>query len=462
VSRCRHTCGASANRGSALVIVLWVTLGLVTIAVYFGHAMVLEYRAAANSAGEIQAQHAVEGARRYLIFMLDELETPGELPDVSDYENENVAVGKSRFWVVGRQDDLLLEADDPAFGLVDEASKLNLNTATLEMLEALPYMTAELAAAIVDWRDPDTEITANGAESETYLLLEPPYNAKDSSFETLEELRLVYGADLELLYGEDTNRNGVLDANEDDGDNSYPDDDANGELRRGLLEYLTVFSREPNTQKDGSPRVNLREQGDQQEGANGQTLAELLAETFGDARAEELMESVGAQTGSIGSALEFFLRSGMTRDEFAQVDDAITTSSEDFVRGLVNVNTAPRDVLACLPGVGEDFADELAAYRADKDLADLDSVAWVTEVLDDESAIEAGPYLTTRSYVFSADVVALGQHGRGFRRDLMIFDTAADETAVVYRRVLCRFGWPLGDRTYAELTESEDGGDFEL
>ena len=34
------------------------------------------------------------------------------------------------------------------FKLVDEASKLNLNTATVEMLQLLPRMTPELAAAI--------------------------------------------------------------------------------------------------------------------------------------------------------------------------------------------------------------------------------------------------------------------------------------------------------------------------
>jgi len=480
---CRRPHGSEDTRGSILVIALWVALGLVSIAVYFGHAMVLEYRGFANSAGGIQAQHAVEGARRYLTFILDELETPGEVPDVAEYESEDVAVDKARFWVVGREEDvLLLDSGEPAYGLVDEGSKLNLNTATLEMLEALPYMTAELAAGIVDWRDTDTEITSNGAESETYLVLDPPYNAKDSGFETPEELRLVYGADLELLYGEDTNRNGALDANEDDGDESYPPDDANGELRHGLLEYLTVFSREPNTQEDGSPRVSIRQddgemeasqgqfqetsaqgsQEEQQDSASVQTLEDLLAETFGETRAEEITASLDAETDNVESVLEFYLLSGMTREEFDEVEDAVTVSDDDFLRGLVNVNTATRDVLACLPGIGEDYADEIVAYRTDGEAEDLTSVAWVTEVLDDESAVQAGPYITTKSYVFSADIVALGEHGRGFRRDLMIFDSSGDATAVVYRRDLSRFGWPLGDTTYAELTESEDGGDFEL
>ena len=53
--------------------------------------------------------------------------------------------------------------DEPWFGLVDEGSKLNLNTATAAMLEALPRMTPQLAAAIIDWRDTDSTVSDNGA-----------------------------------------------------------------------------------------------------------------------------------------------------------------------------------------------------------------------------------------------------------------------------------------------------------
>lgn len=40
--------------------------------------------------------------------------------------------------------------------------------------------------------------------------------------------------------------NGILDPNEDDGDDSLPEDNRNGVLD-GLLEYVTVYSKEPNT-----------------------------------------------------------------------------------------------------------------------------------------------------------------------------------------------------------------------
>ena len=56
----------------------------------------------------------------------------------------------------------------------------------------------------------------------------------------MDELRLVNGATMDILLGEDLNRNGILDPNE-------VDEDRDGVADPGMLEYVTVFSREPNT-----------------------------------------------------------------------------------------------------------------------------------------------------------------------------------------------------------------------
>ncbi len=52
----------------------------------------------------------------------------------------------------------------------------------------------------------------------------------------------LYGADMDTLVGEDANRNGILDPSEND-------DNQNGMLDPGVLEYVTVYSREPNTNR---------------------------------------------------------------------------------------------------------------------------------------------------------------------------------------------------------------------
>jgi len=436
------------ENGTILVVILWISATLVSTALLFGHSMMLEYRAADNTVAGFEATQAIEGAARYVAYLLKNAEEPGRLPDVTTYESEAVALDEGRFWLLGRGTDEQ-EKTRPVFGLIDEASKLNLNTATREMLEALRCMTPELAAAIIDWRDTDTELSPDGAESQNYLLRNPKYNCKDSNFETVEELRLLAGADWTVLYGEDANQNGVLDPNEDDGDETPPEDNRDGRLDPGVLEYVTVWSRESNTRADGTARVSI--QGDEE------ALRTALEETLG-ARAQEILAAVGTNRTSMRSLLEFYIRSQMTPEEFAQVYDALSVTDDQWTSGLINVNTASAAVLACIPGIGEANAETLVAYRQGKQADDLATVAWVAQALDEEAAIEAGPYLTTRSSQFAADVAAVGHGGRGFRRVLFVIEMNGTEPRVAYRRDRSRLGWPLGAAIRQEIasTTSEE------
>jgi len=114
------------------------------------------------------------------------------------------------------------------------------------------------------------------------------------------------------------------------------------------------------------------------------------------------------------------MRSGMKADELAKVEDALTARNDDVTTGLINVNTAPEAVLNCLPGLtGTTYPAALIAHRRNKTADDLKSIAWVTDVLKQDAAAQVGPYLTTRSYQFSADVVAVGHGRRAMRRDFM-------------------------------------------
>ena len=241
-----------AEAGSVLIIVIWVCLGLVALTVYFADEMTSEMRAGDNRVVEVAARQAAEGGVRYASFVLTQFGTKGVVPYRDDYRSENVPVGDASFWLIGRDPDQR-PTEEPVFGLVDEASKLNLNTATRSMLEALPMMTPELADSIITWR----QKSQSGTGDSTYGRLDPPRVNKGGPFESVDELRLVYGATLDLLLGEDTNRNGALDENENDGDQSAPRDNVDGLLQPGILEYVTVYSREPNTRANGSQRINI-------------------------------------------------------------------------------------------------------------------------------------------------------------------------------------------------------------
>jgi type II secretory pathway component PulK len=430
------------DRGSVLVIVLWVAFGLVSIALYFAHSMSFELRAADNRVASLEAEQAIAGAARYVSNILMSVEQPGVLPDVLGYRSEAVPVGDATFWLLGR-DDRQTVRDLPAFGLVDEASKLNLNSATIEMLQLLPRMTPELAAAIIDWRDSDSNASTGGAEDETYQRLNPAYRCKNAPFESVDELRLIFGMDLDILYGEDPNRNGILDLNENDGDVSFPYDNRDGRLDPGLLEYVTIYSRESNTRADGSARINVSSADQQQQ------LAAALAEHFDADRVNQILSQLGGGGGrggqggggtTIRSLLEFYLLSGMTPEEFAQIEGDVIVSNN--TNGLVNVNTASEAVLTCIPGIGTENAAALVAHRLSNP-NQVQSVAWVAEVLERENALQAGPYLTGRSYQFTADIAAVGHYGRGYRRVRFVFDTSDATARILYRQDLTDLGWAL-------------------
>lgn len=94
------------------------------------------------------------------------------------------------------------------YGMRDEESKINLNTADPKILSRLFQIAAGLddeeadtiAYGIVDWRDKD-DVLANssfGAEDDDYEDLDLPYDAKDGPFEVLNELLLVRGMSPEI------------------------------------------------------------------------------------------------------------------------------------------------------------------------------------------------------------------------------------------------------------------------
>jgi type II secretory pathway component PulK len=94
---------------------------------------------------------------------------------------------------------------DAGPGLIDESRKLNLNTATADLLKKF-FIAAEvdedaarvLADSIIDWRDEDDKELSYGAEGFHYRAREDGYECKDGPFESVEELLLVRGMTPEI------------------------------------------------------------------------------------------------------------------------------------------------------------------------------------------------------------------------------------------------------------------------
>lgn len=453
-----------SSRGSVLVIVMWICLGLVALTLYFANSMSSELRAADNRVAEVSARQAIAGGIRYAAYVLTQHAIAGAVPSIEDYKGEAVPVGDALFWFIGRNTDEQpqTQLNEPWFALVDEGSKLNLNTATSAMLQALPItgMTAEFADAIVAWRSATSQNAAN--MDNLYSQLDPPRRNKGAGYETVDEVRLINGAMLDVILGEDTNRNGVLDANEDDGEASAPRDDQNGVLLAGLLEYVTVYSRVPGTSATGSRRVNVAALTTLQ--ARQQVQARLTQRGIAPQRAAQMMARIpfnqfnaNQTTSPITSVADFMVTTQMTAEEFLLVHNDLTGTATNAgaAPGLVNVNTASEAVLTCLPGIGADRAAALVAFRRGNPTL-LTSMAWLTQVLTTAQIRQAGRFITDQSYQFTADIAAVAANGRGYCREKVVFDTSTSTPRMVYRQDLTSFGWALGTTTRRTLNGITD------
>jgi type II secretory pathway component PulK len=467
---CSSTCGESgANRvsqhagaaavhasaarkhqhASILVIVLWIVFGLISITIYFADSMTSEFRASDARVAGIQSELAIEGARRYLTCVLSNLTDPGSLPDPSTYQNAGARVGDARFWLIGRSNaPTSISATTPiAFGFIDEASKLNLNYASSNMLIMLPGMTSDLAASILAWRSTNTSSTSGGAESDTYMRLNPPYLCKNAHFETVDELRLINNMTMDILYGEDANLNGILDANENDGDKLPPSDNQDGLLNPGIAEYLTVYTREPGANTNGVPRFNVTAYNPDDSTAQSNLVSLLDTNNLPQADVNQIRNRINTYVrggGTIRSTLQFYTVSGMNVTDFAKIEPLIRGAT---LSGLVNINTASATVLtSILPNNDIGTANQIITYRqANASNTDnLTSVAWLAQAVDQATALAMGPYITGRSYQYMADVAAVGANGRGYRRTRFIYDITTGTPIIVYRQDLSHLGWALG------------------
>jgi type II secretory pathway component PulK len=198
-----------------------------------------------------------------IVVWVEEFDTT-ELGTNEEYDGEAMAY---RFSIVA--DDPTDDEDRIRLGITDEASKLNLNTATEAQLRRLVKAAVGeeneeidpqgIVNAILDWRDSDHRARGEDADTEGdyYRRLPKPYRVKNGPFDTVEELLLVKGVTGQILYGEDFDRNGLLTPNEDDGDETFPPDNEDGVLNRGLYPYLTVLSSENNVSNDNRERAYL-------------------------------------------------------------------------------------------------------------------------------------------------------------------------------------------------------------
>jgi len=442
------------DRGIALIVVLFLSAVLTLLMYSFLQEMQVEYSLATSCGREAQARQIAWSAVEKAIAVLaaDKTSVAGPSSPWFDKPDEwyEIELGDGVFSAIR------MSADNEGklrYGIVDEASKLNLNFAPRSALMKLPKMTDEIADSILDWRDADDTPLANGAENAYYQALPQPYKCKNAPFETVEELLLVRGVTPEILYGEDWNQNGILDANENDGDKSPPTDNADGVLDLGLIAYLTVHSSDRNIRNDGTARINVNT-------ATPEQIQQGL-----ELSAQELQRVMAARTafGQNGFPTVAHLMPSIPVEKWKQIVDRVTVSAAPTLPGLVNVNTAPKKILEMLPSLTADDVSKLASHRTQEG-ADLSTLGWLADLLPPEKLQAVAGFVTTRAFQYRLDIVArIGPKSeraatatsvktldpaappppvRVIRRLAVVIDRSGPAPRVIYSRDISRLGQP--------------------
>ena len=177
-----------AQRGAALILVMWMVALLTALVGAYAASARIEYMQGRGLQGTVVADAAARAGLEYALVRLQSREPEfGWIPD-----------GRSYRWAFG--------AATVEVSIVDESGKIDLNAADAPLLAALFRVLGleaseadAIAAAIVDWRDAD-DLTQpmGGAEAPQYAAAGLPYGAKNAPFETVGEVEQVLGMERAL------------------------------------------------------------------------------------------------------------------------------------------------------------------------------------------------------------------------------------------------------------------------
>ncbi|MDA0214777.1 MAG: type II secretion system protein GspK [Planctomycetota bacterium] len=244
------------RRGSVLVIVIWA---VAIAAAIVGGLQILSFRQASLGNDAIARVQARWAARAGVETMIAIMEYHTENPDPDDalaliLDLEDHSFGKLE---TGTYDIRHFLDGFEIAGPLDEHSKANINLLSSAELMNIEDMTPDVVGAIIDWRDGNEDAGMLGAEKTFYQNRGKSFEPRNANFRNFAEIELVAGVWPDLTREEDWNLNGRIDPNEDDGEQTWPEDNPDGILNAGWSDVLTASSRTSPRAASGEDRLNL-------------------------------------------------------------------------------------------------------------------------------------------------------------------------------------------------------------
>lgn len=484
-----------------MIILVLVVIALLTLACFTYSKLMLTARKAAHlstrrAQAQLMADSGIEMTRLFLAMDPQIQEESGGSYNNSAQFQMQLVVDDGQGGNPGRFTIVAPEQLDGVYqgiryGLEDESNRLNLNVlmelekgtpgVAKPILMGLPGMTDEIADAILDWMDPDDDQRDLGAESQYYGALDPPYAPKNGPLDTIEELLLVRGVTPWLLFGADANRNGFLDADEPDGQGLDQNvDNADGSMNRGWSAYLTLCSLEINLNPDGEKKIDLNQDDLEElfeaiedaistEAATfivayrqngpyaGTELAvkasgELDFTIEGKQKLKTVLDLIGQNTrvqfqGQKPTALQtpFPDLPGATKLYLPILMDYCAVNQTPVIPGRININQAPRTVLAGIPGLSVEAVDRIIAERQPDPLNRDSSHRHETWILDEgivtlEEMKSLIPFACAGGSVFRAQVIGYFDRGGPAVRIETVLDATKQPAQMLLYRDLSHLG----------------------
>ena len=549
--------GRPVRHGFFLVLVL-IVIAIATMAVYSFTDLMLAYDDSAYLSGDIvQTRVNVESGAEVVRLLLSEppemrIDYGGVYNNPQMFQAINVSMGDdnltpSNFSILAPG---LNENGNLAglrFGLQNESARLNINALTVlesssagmlasvltavddssesedevtsdniavSLLLTLPGMTEDIADAILDWLDEDEEARPYGAEAEYYTTLPTPYVPKNGPVLSVEELLLVRGVTPTLLFGADVNRNGVLDADEQQRFGVTVE--TAGSL--GWAVYLTVHGAEASKRRDGSFRVDVNQDdlellfeelsgalgnedyatfiaayriagqsnssmalltGDvpdtQQAEEAGPWTADLISEFDlsggGGTSLTQILDLVGA-TVTVGNGdnarsytspfSEGIISMGLYMPDLM---DSLTTQEVEVMPGRININECPAELLYGIPLLSEEAVEAILETRdVNSDDLNRQFETWplVEGLVTLDEMRQLIPLVTCGGDVFRAQIVGYYEQSGASHRAEVIVDATTVNPKIVLWRDLSHLGRGfdlsvLGSRSFMGLEADGTG-----
>ena len=203
-----------SQQGIALVIVMISIMVLTVLAAGFAYSMKVETKLArnANSEAELEwlGRSGVEYARWVLANSL--------LDPTQPYDSLSQPWATGSGWL-GPTNNPIAEVQNPftlgrgtvSWKIVDLERKFNINTPEpilqqvlpqgLTLMGVSPGDSTPIVNSILDWIDADDQPHVEGAETQYYQTLTPPYAAKNGPIDDISELLLIKDMTPEIYYG---------------------------------------------------------------------------------------------------------------------------------------------------------------------------------------------------------------------------------------------------------------------